>query len=113
MIFSFALMGMILWGSISSDFEIEVNALISVAALALGHFDYQILQEGNIHLTAAFLTIYYFFFIFFLVTVFASILIDSYRIVTIEHNAKKNEDEEGDGLKEKFSKFYKGIILMK
>jgi len=85
---SFGIIGMILWGSISEDFETYGKALTSIIALGLGHFDERIIQSGDINLTAAFLTIYYFFFIFFLITVFTSIVIDTYRMVTMEYGAQ-------------------------
>jgi hypothetical protein len=90
---SFAIVGMILWGSVSADFETYGKALTSIIALGIGHFDEEILQNADINLTAAFLTIYYFFFIFFLITVFASIVIDTYRIVTMEYGALHTSKE--------------------
>jgi len=101
---SFGIIGMILWGSISEDFETYGKALTSIIALGLGHFDEKILESGDINLTAAFLTIYYFFFIFFLITVFASIVIDTYRIVTMEYGSQHLT-------KDNFSNYY--TILFK
>jgi len=85
---SFGIIGMILWGSASSNFETYGKALISIIALGIGHFDEKIILNADTNLTAAFLTIYFFFFLFFLVTFFASVIIDTYRIVAMEAGAQ-------------------------
>lgn len=69
-------------------------------ALALGHFDSQILADADIYLTAVLLTLYYFFLVFFLITVFTSLTIDMYRVTKMEHSA-----DEG-GKPKDFSKIF-------
>lgn len=90
----FAIIGIVLWGDISTDFSKDANAFISIIALSLGHFDIRILEEGDVYLTATFLTCYYFFLIFFLITVFASLMIDLYRIMTMEQGIREGKGEE-------------------
>lgn len=91
---AFGVVGMLLWGTISSDFSVKGSAFISVIALALGHFDSKILDAGNIYITAVILTLYYFFLIFFLITVFTSIMIDTYRVVKMERSAQESDKKQ-------------------
>jgi hypothetical protein len=77
-------MGMILFGNISNYFVSIFKALASIVGLAIGALDTTVWTSGDPGLTAAFLTFYYFFLIFLLITVFASIYIDNYRQATME-----------------------------
>lgn len=75
---------MILFGPVSDDYKTLGNAFISIIGLSVGYFDTTVWRESDSVLMAVFLTFYYFFQIFFLITVFASIYIDTYRRVAME-----------------------------
>lgn len=88
-------MGMMIYGKDSLDYAELDKALIAITSLSIGFFPNELFHSSNIKFTAVFLTFYYFFVIFFLISVFASIYIDLYRKVVMEHGEKyqKKPDE--------------------
>jgi hypothetical protein len=84
-IFAFAISGMILWASLSSSFVTLDQAFLSCILLALGRFDRQILIDAEYIPTIIYLTIYYLFVIFFLITVLVGLYVDNYRITMMDY----------------------------
>jgi hypothetical protein len=82
--FGFAIMGMLLFGNSSQDFLNFGRAFISTIALTIGAIDDGIWLNTDGSLLAAFLTFYFLFVMFIILTVFASIYIDFYRQATME-----------------------------
>lgn len=57
-------------------------------SLVSGNFPKSLFDQADIELMAPFFTIYYFFLIFFLIAVFASIYIDFYRKIVMEYGER-------------------------
>jgi len=84
-IFAFAISGMILWASLSASFVSIDQAFLSCILLALGRFDRNILIDAEYIPTIIFLTIYYLFVIFFLITVLVGLYVDNYRVTMMDY----------------------------
>jgi hypothetical protein len=86
-----AIVGMIFWGAFSPDWSGFVAAFFAVNTLFIGRFDIQILEVGHQSLVAVYLSFYYFFIMFFILSLYVSVAIEAYRKIIVEH---------GDGRKE-------------
>ena len=80
----FCFVGMNLWGAQSQEYSTFQNAFISIILLAVGKADVINLVSIDYYWTLLFLTFFYFVIVFFLISVFLGIFIDSYRLVIMD-----------------------------
>jgi len=85
LVMAFAISGMILWSAYSPSFVSLDQAFLSCILLALGRFDRNILIEADYIPTIVYLTVYYLFVIFFLITVLVGLYVDNYRLTMMDY----------------------------
>jgi len=85
LIFAFAVSGGILFGPFSQDYAEISSAFLSSLMLAMGRFDRNIIINAEFWPTFIYLTIYYLFVIFFLITSLVGIYVDNYRITMMDY----------------------------
>jgi len=76
--------GMNLWGAQAQEYSTFQDAFISIILLSLGIADAINLVNIDYYWTLLFLTFFYFVIVFFLISVFLGIFIDSYRLVIMD-----------------------------
>ena len=84
MLIGFCFVGMNLWGTYSEEYSTFQNAFISILLLAVGKADVLALVTIDYYWTLLFLTFFYFVIVFFLISVFLGIFVDSYRMVIMD-----------------------------
>lgn len=81
-----------LWGSSQIDFTTFKSSFISILLMTLGKINVNELVAIDYYWSLIFLSFFYFVIIFFLLSVFLGIVIDSYRLVVMDQGYSLNKE---------------------
>lgn len=92
--FSFSIAGMIMFGPVTLEFATIGDSFISVLAMIVGQLPTSVYDVGDGTYLIAYLTVFYFFMMFCVITFFAAIFIDSYRVTTMEQGLSEEKQQQ-------------------